>query len=437
MNFAVIGMGKIGLPLAVQIAEKGFSVKGLDIDAKTVTTINEGKEPFPNERDLLKKLVSVLANKKFEATLDAKNAISEANVVIVVVPLFVNNEGIPDFTALDSVTRQIGLHMKKGTLVSYETTLPIGTTRTRFLSSLEEISGLKVGSDFNLVFSPERVSSGRIFSDLRRYPKVVGGITKQCTDSGVEAYKAILDFDLREDLPKPNGVWAMNSAEESEFVKVAETTYRDVNIGLANQFARYASKMSLDINSVITAANSQQFSHIHNPGIAVGGHCIPIYPQFYMWNDREATIVKAARELNSRMPEHAINLIKAAVKKIESKRILILGISYRSGVKEVAFSGSLALDRVLRDTGIVASFYDPLYSNGEIIEMGLVPYNGDGTSIDIVIIQTEDNAHLELINRDFTECEVIFDGRNILNNSNYSGNAQILGFGKQISPKER
>jgi UDP-N-acetyl-D-mannosaminuronate dehydrogenase len=137
------------------------------------------------------------------------------------------------------------------------------------------------------------------------------------------------------------------------------------------------------------------------------------------------------------MPEHAINLIKAAVNKMESKRILILGISYRSGVKEVAFSGSLALDRVLRYTGIVASFYDPLYSNEEILEMGLSPYDGDGASVDIVIIQTEDNSHLELINRDFTRCQVIFDGRNILNTSNYSGNAQILGFGKQISPKDR
>ncbi len=436
MNFAVIGMGKIGLPLAVQIAEKGFSVKAVDIVPNTVSTINKVKEPFPNEKDLLKKLVSALENKKFEATLDAKTAISEANVVIVVVPLFVNNEGIPDFSALDSVTRQIGLHMKKGTLIAYETTLPIGTTRNRFLRSLEEISGLKVGSDFNLVFSPERVSSGRIFSDLRKYPKVVGGITEKCTASGLEAYRAILDFDFREDLSIPNGVWAMNSAEESEFVKVAETTYRDVNIGLANQFARYASKMNLDINSVITAANSQQFSHIHNPGIAVGGHCIPIYPQFYMWNDSEATIVKAARDLNSKMPEHAINLIKAAVNKIESKRILILGISYRSGVKEVAFSGSLALDRVLRDTGIVASFYDPLYSNEEVIEMGLEPYDGNGASIDVVIIQTEDNSHLELINRDLTKCQVIFDGRNILNTSNYSGNAQILGFGKQISSKD-
>jgi nucleotide sugar dehydrogenase len=437
MNFTVIGMGKIGLPLAVQIAEKGFSVKGLDIDAITVATINSGKEPFPNERDLLEKLVAALIDKKFEATLDAKGAISEADVVIVVVPLFVDIEGSPDFTALDSVTRQIGLHMKKGALISYETTLPIGTTRSRFLSSLEDISGLEVGTDFNLVFSPERVSSGRIFSDLRKYPKVVGGITDQCTKSGVEIYSAILDFDYREDLPKPNGVWAMSSTEESEFVKVAETTYRDVNIGLANQFSRYASKMNLDIYSVIEAANSQHFSHIHNPGIAVGGHCIPVYPQFYMWNDSEATIVKAARELNSRMPGYALDIIEKNLDKLENRKILILGISYRSGVKEIAFSGSLALEKILQDKNISASFYDPLYSNDEIINMGLTPFDGDGDSIDIVIIQTEDSTHLELINQDLTNCEIIFDGRNIINASNYVGHARILGFGKHIFPKDR
>jgi nucleotide sugar dehydrogenase len=435
MNFTVIGMGKIGLPLAVQIAEKGFSVNGLDIDANTVAMINEGKEPFPNEKDLLEKLAVVLANKKFEATLDAEKAISRANVVIVAVPLIVNNAGTPDFRALDSVTRQIGLHMNKGTLISYETTLPIGTTRSRFLRSLEDFSGLKVGTEFNLVFSPERVSSGRIFSDLRKYPKVVGGITEKCTMIGVKIYKSILDFDLRDDLPKSNGVWAMSSTEESEFVKVAETTYRDVNIGLANQFSRYASKMNLDIAKVIEAANSQYFSHIHNPGIAVGGHCIPIYPQFYMWNDSEATIVKAARDLNSKMPAHAIDLIKKTEPNFRRKKILVLGVSYRSGVKEVAFSGSLDLDKILRDEDVVPSFHDALYSREEIIGLGLVPFDGDGESIDIAIIQTEESSHLELINQELTKCRLIFDGRNIVNYATYTGNARIIGFGKNLSPR--
>src|SRR5690606_31775712 len=161
-----------------------------------------------------------------------------------------------------------------GTLVSYETTLPVGTTRDRWAPMLEAGSGLTVGEDFHLVFSPERVLTGRVFSDLRRYPKLVGGVDAASTAAGTAFYEAVLDFDEREDLPRPNGVWDLGSSEASEMAKLAETTYRDVNIGLANQFARFADLHGLDVMKVIESCNSQPYSHIHRPGIAVGGHCI-------------------------------------------------------------------------------------------------------------------------------------------------------------------
>src|SRR5262245_35450308 len=171
---------------------------------------------------------------------------------------------------------------------------------------LEAGSGLTAGKDFFLVFSPERVLTGRVFADLRRYPKLVGGVDEVSAERGVAFYEAVLDFDDRPDLTRANGVWDLGSAEASEMAKLAETTYRDVNIGLANQFARFAATHGIDALKVIEASNSQPYSHIHRPGIAVGGHCIPIYPRFYLWNDPEATVVAAARAANAAMPEYAV-----------------------------------------------------------------------------------------------------------------------------------
>ena len=283
MNIAVIGMGKIGLPLAVQYAKKGNSVIGVDINPKTVELINQGLEPFPEEAYLKEYLRDVVSKQKLRATIDYSEAIKPADVIIVVVPLFINETAEPDFVEMDKATALIGANIKKGSLICYETTLPIGATRNRFVPSLEKNSGMKVGIDFHVVFSPERVFTGRIFEDLRKYPKIVGGITQICSEKGVNFYSKVLDFDERIDLTKPNGVWKVENTESAEFVKLAETTYRDVNIGLANQFAIYADKIKVNIYEIIESANSQYFSHIHQPGISVGGHCIPVYPQFYLF----------------------------------------------------------------------------------------------------------------------------------------------------------
>ena len=154
--------------------------------------------------------------------------------------------------------------------------------------------------------------TGRVFADLRRYPKLVGGIDEASAGRGVEFYEAVLDFDERPDLPRANGVWDLGSAEAAELAKLAETTYRDVNIGLANQFARFADTIGVDVRKVIEACNSQPYSHIHQPGIAVGGHCIPVYPRIYLWNDPAATVVRSAREANAAMPDYAVGLLAAA-----------------------------------------------------------------------------------------------------------------------------
>ncbi|MCL2464447.1 MAG: nucleotide sugar dehydrogenase, partial [Micrococcales bacterium] len=299
MKIAVIALGKIGLPLAVQFASKGHDVIGVDVNPKVVDLVNAAQEPFPGEAHLQEKLAEVIPAGKLHATTNYADAVPGADAVVLVVPLFVDDETWqPDFGWMDAATRSLAEHLTPGTLISYETTLPVGTTRTRWKPLIEQISHLTEGVDFDLVFSPERVFTGRVFSDLRRYPKLVGGLSERGAQRACDFYQAVLDFDERGDLDRPNGVWDLGSAEAAELAKLAETTFRDVNIGLANQFGRFAEQHGIDVHAVIAASNSQPYSHIHLPGIAVGGHCIPVYPRLYLFNDPDATIVRAAREAN-------------------------------------------------------------------------------------------------------------------------------------------
>lgn len=412
MTITVVGMGKIGLPLAVQFAEKGHTVLGADVNAATVELINAGREPFPGEGGLAEKLPVVVSDGRLLATLDTTAAVAQSDAVVVVVPLFVDAEGVPTFDWMDSATRDIGRGLKKGTLVSYETTLPVGTTRNRFVPMLEELSGLTEGTDLHVVFSPERVLTGRIFSDLRTYPKLVGGVSPSSEEAGIEFYRRVLDFDERTDLPRPNGVWALGSSEASELAKLAETTYRDVNIGLANQFAVYADQQNIDVYAVIEACNSQFFSHIHQPGIAVGGHCIPIYPQMYLWNDPSATIVRAARAANRSMPHYAVSLLESKHGSLTGQKVAVLGASYRGGVKETAFSGVFDVVEELRKAGANPVVNDPMYTKDELEALGFVDYEF-GQPVDAVIVQANHDEYRRIAAENLPGARTIVDGRGV------------------------
>ena len=429
MKIAVVALGKIGLPLAVQFAKKGHHVIGCDVNQKTVDLINAGQEPFPGENFLAEYLAEVVASGHLVATVDTTAAVRESDAVVIVVPLFVNNEGIPDFGWMDAATEKIAAGLKPGTLVSYETTLPVGTTRNRFAPALERGSGLKAGVDFHLVFSPERVLTGRVFADLRKYPKLVGGINEASTDAGIEFYKAVLDFDDRPDLAEKNGVWNLGTSEASEMAKLAETTYRDVNIALANQFAIFAEGANIDIAKVIAASNSQPYSHIHQPGIAVGGHCIPIYPRFYLWNDPEATVVRSAREANAAMPEHAVKLLADNFGDLSGKTVAALGISYRGGVKESAFSGIFGVVTALKARGANVVVNDPMYTDEEIIGLGFVPY-AIGQAVDAVILQADHKEYKTLTKSDFPGVQAVVDGRRTMDRKNFEGvSFRVIGAG--------
>ena len=430
MKIAVVALGKIGLPLAVQFAKKGHHVIGCDVNQKTVDLVNAGTEPFPGEAHLAEYLSESVKSGHLTATTDTTTAVSQSDAVVIVVPLFVDEEGIPDFGWMDAATEKIAQGLKPGTLVSYETTLPVGTTRNRFAPALEKGSGLVAGKDFHLVFSPERVLTGRVFADLRKYPKLVGGINEASTKAGIKFYEAVLDFDDRDDLSEKNGVWDLGTAEASEMAKLAETTYRDVNIALANQFAIFAEGANIDIAKVIAASNSQPYSHIHQPGIAVGGHCIPIYPRFYLWNDPEATVVRSAREANSKMPEHAVSLLSGALGDLKGKKVAVLGVSYRGGVKESAFSGVFGTVTALKSRGAEVVVNDPMYSDEEIAALGFTPY-AIGENVDAVILQADHKEYKGLSKNDFPGVKAVVDGRRAMSAKNFEGiTFRVIGAGQ-------
>ncbi|MDP3891494.1 nucleotide sugar dehydrogenase [Nocardioides sp.] len=424
MDICVVALGKIGLPLAVQFASMGHRVIGADVNEALVDVINRGEEPFPGEAHLGEKLAEAVSKGLLTATTDTTDAVSRSEAVVLVVPLFVDAEGIPDFGWMDNATRSIAAGLRPGTLVSYETTLPVGTTRNRWAPMLEEGSGLTAGEDFHLVFSPERVLTGRVFADLRKYPKLVGGINEASAEAGTRFYNAVLEFDDRDDLPQPNGVWDLGSAEAAELAKLAETTYRDVNIGLANQFARYADTIDVDVIKVIDACNSQPFSHIHRPGIAVGGHCIPIYPRLYLWNDPDATVVRSAREANAAMPDYSVDLLAAAYGDLAGASVLVLGAAYRGEVKETAFSGVFPLVAELKARGAVPFVSDPMYTPEELEALGLPAHRGEPATA--AVIQADHASYRALTPADLPDVKVLVDGRRVTDAAAWEGHRRVV-----------
>jgi nucleotide sugar dehydrogenase len=426
---AVVGLGKVGLPLAVQIAGKGCRVQGADTDPRVADLVSRGHAPFPGEPGLAERLSDVVTARQLTATTSTTAAVAASDVVIVVVPLVTGASGRPDHSCLDAATAAVAAGLRAGTLVSYETTLPVHTTRRRLAPALARGSGLRPGRDFTLCHSPERVSSGRVFADLQRYPKLVGGIDAGSGDSARTFYESVLDFDDRPDLPRPNGVWDLGSAEAAELTKLAETTYRDVNIALANEFARFAASAGLDVYQVIEAANSQPYSHIHRPGISVGGHCIPVYPRLYLAGDPHARIPAVAREINESVPGEAVRLLAEMTGGLARLRVAVLGAAYRGGVKETAFSGVFATVSELRRRGAVPVVHDPLYTEAELRRLGLRPYRL-GQPCDAAILHTDHPCYAALTPEDTPGIRAFVDGRAITDARSWAAvPRQVLGIG--------
>jgi nucleotide sugar dehydrogenase len=429
VNICVVGLGKIGLPLAVQIARRGFRVRGADVSGAVVRLVSRGLAPFPGENGLASRLRAVAESGLLTATTDTAEAVAASSVVIVVVPLVIDGSGTPDYSAVDEATAAVAAGLRPGTLVSYETTLPVHTTRRRLAPALASGSGLEPGRDFGLCHSPERVSSGRVFADLRRYPKLVGGIDRDSGSRACSFYRSVLEFDPRPDLARPNGVWDLGSPEATELAKLAETTYRDVNIALANEFARFAAAAGLNVFDVIDAANSQPYSHIHRPGISVGGHCIPVYPWLYLAGDPEARLPAVARQVNAAVPAEAVRMLGSLAGELAGLTVVILGAAYRAGVKETAFSGVFTVAAELSGCRAVPVVHDPLYSDGELRQLGLTPYRL-GEPCDAAIVHTDHPGYADLKPADLPGVRALLDGRGVTDPRLWDGvPRRVLGVG--------
>jgi nucleotide sugar dehydrogenase len=413
MNVCVVGLGKIGLPIALQYASRGHRVLGADIDPRVVEAVLQQRVSEDEEPGSAERLADALDRGLLTATTDTAAAVAESEVVVVVVPLMVDANADPDHRIIDSATADVARGLRPGTVVIYETTLPVGTTRNRLAPALAAGSGLELGEELSVCHSPERVFTGRVYQDLRRYPKLVGGIDERSAQRAVEFYSSALEFEDRDDLPRPNGVWDVGSAEAAELTKLAETTYRDVNIALANQFATHADQLGVDIELVIEAANSQPFSHLHRPGIAVGGHCIPVYPRLYLSTDPDAELVATARQRNERMPAYAVDMLEERIGSLVGITVAVLGAAYRGGVKETAFSGVFPTVRELEQRGARAVVHDPLYGDEELEGLGFTPFALGGIC-DAAIVQTDHASYTGLHRSDLPEVRIIVDGRNCL-----------------------
>jgi nucleotide sugar dehydrogenase len=401
---AVVGAGKMGLPLCAQFADHGWHVIAVDVQQSVVDAINEGRSHVAEEPGLAELVATAHASGRLRATTDGAAAGRDADVVVHIVPVMLDDEHQPDYRYMDAAVDSIAPGVHAGSLVIFETTLPVGDTRGRYVPRLEAASGLTVEDDLFVAFSPERLYSGAALRNLATYPKLVGGIGPASTDRAARFYEAVLDTEIV----------AMTSAEAAEFSKLADTTYRDVNIALANEFARYAERSGVDVHEVIAAANSQPYSHIHQPGLGVGGHCIPVYPHFLLSRAPELEMVDLARRTNDGQVGAAIRAIEMETGGLDGVPVLVLGLTYRHGVHELAYSRALPLIERLAHAGAIVSAYDPLLTPDETARHAAPWTWGTPGPFRAIVTQTADPQFGTLDPAWFPALEVLFDGRDSL-----------------------
>jgi UDP-N-acetyl-D-glucosamine dehydrogenase len=353
-DVAIVGAGYVGVPLAQVFAEAGRSVLLVERDANRVAQLNRGEsyiEDVPSEA--LKRLVD---EGKLRATTDY-DELRDADAILIALPTPLSKQREPDLSIVNAATEEIAKRLRKGHLVVLESTTYPGTTREELLPRLEA-SGLKVGDDFNLAFSPERVDPGRVDWTTKNVPKVVGGITEACTDRAAELYGSAVD-----------AVHRVTSPESAELTKLLENIFRSVNIALVNELAQLCERMKIDFWEVVDAAATKPFGFMSfKPGPGLGGHCIPIDPFYLTWKAREfnfyTEFIELAGKINENMPYHCRSLISQALnhgkqRSLKGSQVLVLGVAYKPGIADVRESPALKLIELLQAGGAEIAYHDP------------------------------------------------------------------------------
>lgn len=423
-KLCVVGLGYVGLPLAVEFAKAGFKVTGIDISENRVNQLNRGENYIRDIND--KELRMLIDSESLKATTDY-SVISEMDAISICVPTPLSKLKDPDVSYIQSSIDEIVNYIHPGLLLVLESTTYPGTTRELILPALLN-SGAKVGEDLFLCFSPERIDPGNETFNIKNTPKVIGGVTEECGNLGAELYKKITDE-----------VVIVSSPESAEMVKLLENTFRSVNIGLVNEIAIMCEKLKVNAWEVIDAAETKPFGFMKfTPGPGLGGHCIPIDPHYLAWKmrtlDYKARFIELAGQINSSMPEHVVELIRFSLNDlaitIKNSNILLIGMAYKKDIDDVRESPSLDIMALLEEQGAQVSYYDPYVSeikwNSEIkkgylnlSEINLIKYSA------IVILTDHTNIDYEKIKNSDS---LIIDTRNVYKNYN-SENIIRLGSG--------
>jgi UDP-N-acetyl-D-glucosamine dehydrogenase len=350
---AVIGLGYVGLPLAMEMLAAGFNVIGIDLDRNKIAALKEGKSYI---RDVDDQIISeAISSHRFLPTSDFSN-LAKADTVSICVPTPLSKSRDPDISFILAATEEIRKYLRKGQLIVLESTTYPGTTEELILPELGG-SGLKVGSDFHLAFSPERIDPGNLAFTTRNTPKIVGGITPECTEIAHLFYSQFIEK-----------VFPVTSTKCAEMVKLLENTFRSVNIGMVNEMALMCDLLGVDVYEVIDAAATKPFGFIpFYPGPGLGGHCIPIDPHYLAWKLKalnfQARFIELASEINGMMPGVVTSLVadglNRSAKSIRNAKILVLGVAYKKNVSDCRESPALDVMRMLSEKGADLIYNDP------------------------------------------------------------------------------
>ncbi|MBO3769363.1 MAG: nucleotide sugar dehydrogenase [Thermoproteota archaeon] len=429
----VFGFGHVGLTVGVGWGLAGARVIGMTLDEDAIRILSSGASPFPEEEYLSKHVLELKRKGLLEVTKDYEYGARKSDIKIVTVPVYLSENKKPDLTPIIEVSKKIGGGLNKGDVVIIETSLPPGTTRKLIRPILEEASGLKADEDFALAYSPERISAGTALEDfLEKYPKIIGCDSPKSLEFVSELYSAVVK----------KGVIKMSSTIAAETEKLFEGIYRDVNIALANELAIFCEKIGVPYDEIQIAANSQPFSHLHNPGIGVGGACIPVYPHFILnvatEHSVDLQIIRVARRINEYATElftgKIVNAIRFLGKDPSLCNFALLGLSFRGGTSDIRFSPALKILSFIEKLSVNVKVCDPLVKSVEGKDYEILRDWRDAVrGADVVIIASDHKEFREINIEELSNLAgkelAILDGRNVISSFNVKPRYRVLYVG--------
>ena len=434
LKVCVIGIGRIGLPTALSFAKAGLQTIGMDINEKLVDSLNQGNFALKDEPGYEDIFNNVIKSGNFSATTNINEAVSKSNLILLSLPTPMNKKNIPDYSALESVCKQLSDILQPNSLIVVESTIEPGFVENTLINILEKTNRLHVGKNFTIGVCPENANPGEILHDFTNLPRLVGSINEQTTKIITLIYDFVFSVELI----------IMPDCKTANAVKLTTNVFRDVNIAFINELSLMFDKLGIDTLKVLDAAKRKYNFQIHYPGAGVGGPCLPINSyQFLntaMRTDSKLSIIERSRQINEKMPDHVINLtldgFKKCNKSIKDSNILILGITYKPDVKDVQLSPAEIVVNKLKDLGAKIRIYDPYYKNSEVFGINVESNMEDIIpKVDASIIVTGHKEFQEINPLIFTKMNtpILIDSRGVIDTSSIKdANLVFRGIGRGI-----